>query len=310
MGYMKIPNLYADKTILQLKEVWVMEKVHGTSAHLLWWDGQLMFYPGGEKLERFKGAFDGSQWHPEIDDLIARFREYDFGHGDFPVTVFGEAYGGKQQGMRKVYGDRLSFVAFEVQIGSMWLNVPQAARIVAKLGLDFVPFTKRTLSHNTKQVAQMLEQEAVRPSYQGGKMGVRDLQPREGVVLRPMQELFYWDHGNYKRVMAKHKNPDYREHLRVRKLEKAQYETLEKADEIAQEWVTNMRLNHVLDKLNNPTGMEACGYVGKGMVEDVFAECGKEIKDSKAARRAISKRAVNMYKERVTKLQGLPSQHE
>jgi hypothetical protein len=44
--------------------------------------------------------------------------------------------------MRKTYGDKLRFVAFEVKIGDKWLNVPSAESIVTSFGLDFVPYEK------------------------------------------------------------------------------------------------------------------------------------------------------------------------
>ena len=34
MGYMHINNLYKDQTLMMFKEVFCLEKVHGSSSHL------------------------------------------------------------------------------------------------------------------------------------------------------------------------------------------------------------------------------------------------------------------------------------
>jgi hypothetical protein len=58
------------------------------------------------------------------------------------VTLFGEAYGGKQQGQSWRYGKNLKFVVFDVRIEDSWLSVPQAADVAAKLGLEFVHYVQ------------------------------------------------------------------------------------------------------------------------------------------------------------------------
>lgn len=42
MAYMHIENLYANQTILESKECYAMEKIHGTSAHISGKDGNLV----------------------------------------------------------------------------------------------------------------------------------------------------------------------------------------------------------------------------------------------------------------------------
>lgn len=61
MGYMKIPNLYRPEAqaVLAFREVYALEKVHGTSAHLTWDGEKLTVFPGGEKLEKLLEFFDG-----------------------------------------------------------------------------------------------------------------------------------------------------------------------------------------------------------------------------------------------------------
>jgi hypothetical protein len=74
---------------------------------------------------------------------------------------------------------------------------------------------------------------------------------------------------------------------------------LEQAEAIADEWVTEMRLTHVLDKLGNPADMSATPKVITAMLEDVLREASGEIVESKEARKAIGARAVKLYKTRI-----------
>ena len=66
MGYMHIENLYRPiaQSILLFREVYALEKVHGTSAHIAWRtvDGntQLSFFAGGESHANFVALFDAA----------------------------------------------------------------------------------------------------------------------------------------------------------------------------------------------------------------------------------------------------------
>lgn len=39
MSYMHIDNLYKSQTLLMFRECYALEKIHGTSAHVMWKDG-------------------------------------------------------------------------------------------------------------------------------------------------------------------------------------------------------------------------------------------------------------------------------
>jgi hypothetical protein len=58
LAYQHISNLYKDQRILLFKEVYALEKIHGTSAHVALKDGQLRLFSGGEKHENFAALFD------------------------------------------------------------------------------------------------------------------------------------------------------------------------------------------------------------------------------------------------------------
>lgn len=279
MGYLHIENLYRNQTILMFRECFALEKIHGTSANLRWADGKVHFSSGGEKRERFLALFDEAA-------LAAAFET--LGHPS--VIVYGEAYGGSQQGMSLRYGKALKFAAFEVQLGGAWLAVPQAADVVAKLGLEFVHYVQCS----TDLDALNTERDA--PSEQARRNGIDGDQHREGVVLRPLIELVRNDGA---RIICKHKRDDERETKSPREVvDPSKIVVLEKAAAIADEWVTPTRLAHVLDKLGE-VGIERTRDVISAMIEDVTREGAGEFVDSRAARAAIGRKAAELFHERL-----------
>ena len=281
MGYMHIDNLYKDQRILMFRECFALEKIHGTSAHVAWRDNSVHFSSGGEKHERFVKLFD----EPKLRELFAAL-----GHDG--VIVYGEAYGGSQQGQKWRYGESLRFVAFEVEIGGVFLAVPQAHNVVTKLGLEFVHYVKVSTDLSA------LDAERDAPSEQAKRNGVVDSdKPREGVVLRPLIELK--DNGGG-RIIAKHKRDDERETATPRKVvDPDKLQVLTRATEIADEWVTPTRLAHVLDKLDPNAGIERMRDVIAAMTEDVLREGAGEIVDSREARAAIGKKTAEVFKARL-----------
>lgn len=290
MSYASIVNLYRPEAqrILQFKRCFALEKIHGTSSHVRWSGGTLGFFSGGEKHANFEALFDK-------EALTAAFIE----HRVESCIVHGEAYGGKQQGMSKVYGPKLRFAAFDVHIGGKWLDVPAAATFVTgTLKLEFVYFVDTS--------TDVSELDALRdgPSQQSPRNGIADgaeydSRKAEGIVLRPPFEVTLND-GN--RLCAKHKRAEFCERKTPVEVDAGKLAVLEAAEAIADEWVTEMRLTHVLDKLGNPTDMSATGNVIRAIVEDVLREASGEIIDSKDARKAIGAHAAKLFKARVVKI--------
>lgn len=277
MGYRHIDNLYKDQRILAFRECWALEKIHGTSAHIRWSNGEIHYFSGGEKHERFVGLFDEPV-------LVERFAE--IGHPT--VVVYGEAYGGKQQGQSWRYGPNLKFVAFESQVGEAWLDVPNAHDVATKLGLEFVHYARIS----TDLAAIDAERDA--DSEQAIRNGVGPGKRREGVVLRPITE--FTDHrGN--RVLCKHKRDEERETASPRQVvDPAKFEVLRQANAIADEWVTPTRLEHVLDHLGGDVPIERTRDVIAAMVDDVLREGSGELVDSREARAAIGKKTAEIFR--------------
>lgn len=273
MSYLHIENLYANKDILMFKECYAMEKIHGSSAHISLKENQINFSAGGESHERFVKLF------PE--DLKEKMGLY-----AYDVVIYGEVYGSKCQGMKDTYGNDLKFVVFDIQIAGVWLPVPEAESMAKNLGLEFVFYEK--VSTDLEALDAQRDLDSVQAYRNGMGMGKK----REGVVLRPLIEVIKAD-GN--RVICKHKRDDFRETATPRKVG-APLEVLAEANAIAVEWVTTTRLQHVLDKMPSHN-ISNLGKIIAAMTEDVMREGKNEIVDSKEARKAISKRTVELYKE-------------
>lgn len=306
MGYRHINNLYKDQTILMFKRLYALEKIHGTSAHVVFnyfdnlqpnsdFDNQLEnryckvgYFSGGEKYENFIKLFNSQE-------LSLKFLQLGINQ---KLTVYGEAYGGKQQGMSETYGKELKFVAFEVQIGEKFMNVPYAKEICDKLGIEFVHYEEIDAD------PELIDKLANAPSVQAKRNGVENPKlPREGVVLRPLFEFLHPD--GVGRIMAKHKNDIYKEREHAPKIQSQEdLKVLEDAKAIAQEWCTEMRLIHVIDRLK-AEGMvieeKRINDIIKAMIEDIEREASGEIISNKQTRKAISQKTAKLIIEKLKK---------
>jgi len=154
------------------------------------------------------------------------------------------------------------------------------------LGLEFVHYEMVTTD------IALLNAQRDADSVQAVRNGMGPGHKREGVVLRPLIEV---NRADGSRVIAKYKRDDFRETATPRVVGVAP-EVLSEAKAIATEWVTTMRLQHVLDKIpgHNISMMRT---ILTAMQEDVLREAKNEIVDSEEARKAISQKTVAMYKE-------------
>jgi len=277
MGYRHILNLYKDQTILQFKECFSLEKIHGTSAHIdfKYEEGKLIFFPGGSKMDNFMKNFDE-------EALLAKFKEKFKSN----VTVYGEAYGGKCQGMKDTYGPDLKFIVFDVKVDETWVSVPNAENIALNLGLEFVAYSQIPTDLNEIDRQRDLD------STQAFRNGIKERKMREGVVLRPLTE-FRDNRGN--RIMCKHKRDEFKETKTKREVSPEKLKIIEDTEKIADEWVTAMRLDHILSKMPE-CGIEHTGKIIKIMVEDVYREGKDEIIESLETRKAIGKATAKLFK--------------
>jgi hypothetical protein len=289
VGYMHIENLYKNQAVLSFKEVYALEKVHGTSAHIHYSNdvggkpAQITLFSGGANHVQFRELFDLEALRPIFDAMSQP-----------SITVFGEAYGGKMQGWSHTYGKDLRFIAFDVKIGEAWLDVPTAERVVQNLGLEFVPYNR------VPTTIDALNAERDLPSRVAKRRGIVEDREPEGIVIRPIHEFFG---PNRQRIIAKHKTNacSERKSMRDTVVDTEKLKCIENAREAAEEWVTDMRLKHVLDKLPDCNDVSFTGRVIHAMIEDVMREGAGEILDDKATRKEIGKRASVLFKAHLAK---------
>ena len=282
MGYLHIDNLYKDQTILMFKECYAMEKIHGTSAHISWnaKEQKVRLFSGGESHERFTSLFDVYFLQAKLAELFLTSN----------AIIYGEAYGGKQQGMSATYGKELKFIGFEIKVGELWLNVPSAESVCKSLNIEFVDYVKISTDLTSLNV------ERDKPSTQAKRNGVIEDKIREGVVLKPLVE-FTTDNGG--RVIAKHKRDEFKETKTPREVSLEEFKVMEDAKSISEEWVTEMRLKHVLDKLPQGINIESTKLVIDTMVEDVYREAKGEIIESREVTKYIGSKTAVMFKNKL-----------
>ena len=300
MGYRKIPNLYRPEIadILEEPELYAMEKIHGTSAHIKYnVDGTLSFSAGGANHQQFVDLFDQPKLLQAFLELAEASQAVRLPVPVKSWTVFGEAYGSRINAQTWRYGKQLRFVAFDVLLTSAnneeyWFTVPAAHDFITELpGLEFV--------HYEVVSSKLADLDAARdkPSTQAKRNGIEGDQPTEGVVLRPLIEK---PAANFDRMMAKHKRKEERE-TKTDFQPGDKVAVYEAAQAIAQEWVTEERLNHVVQKvcLDQAPSVRHFQSIVNGMVDDVITEGGQMLVDTHEARKAIGAKAAKLFKARL-----------
>jgi len=282
MGYIHIDNLYKNQTILDFKECYAMEKIHGTPTRITWSGNEknITFHSGSENHENFLSLFDIAFLKEKLYEMFPTSN----------VIIYGEAYGGKQQGMSSTYGDILKFIGFDVKLNGVWVNVPKAEKICKSLDIEFVDYVRCSTDLDA------LDFERDKFSTQAKRNGIKEDKIREGVVLKPLQEFTL---SNGKRVIAKHRRDEFRETKSPRVVSKAELKLLDDAKEIVEEWVTEMRLTHVLDKLPKGINIKGTRLVISAMIEDIYREAEGEITEGKEVERLIGIKTAEMFKQRI-----------
>jgi hypothetical protein len=264
------------------KECYVSEKIHGTSAHIRWdVENQkiVSFFSGGSCHQTFVNLFD-------VDELTHMAHSLNIPKW----IIYGEAYGGKLQGMKETYGLGLKFVAFEALVDGMWLNTYQAKKFAEKFGLDFVWYTQSTTDIDE------LNKYRDQPSKQAIKNGMGDDKKSEGIVIRPLIELTRNDGG---RIMAKHKAEGFCETKTPRVVSDEELRVLVQVKEIAEEWVTENRFDNILGHIEKHLEIQDIPKMIDLMIEDVLREGEGELVKSRALVKAISRKTALMVKKRV-----------
>lgn len=300
MGYRKIANLQINNPLLEFKEVFSMCKVDGTSAHISFkyiddkWTYKV--FAGGTPHTEF--VFMLHTRYKLGTTVLEKLTQHTQGKDVKNVIVYGEAYGSKILGQGHLYGP-LNFIAFEVFYPDLygrdvWLGVKQAEKFVTAIGLPFVPYEKGPAT------IEWLTQQRDKPDPVAKMNGMGDDRYGEGIIVRAPMELYDENGG---RLIAKYKREKFRETKTARTLTEEDVKLLEEAQEIAEEWVVEERLTHVLSKLvaagHSKLEMKDTGRVVAAMTEDVGTEAVGQITWSQEAAKAIGRKTAEMFKRRV-----------
>ena len=154
------------------------------------------------------------------------------------------------------------------------------------------------IRYNQKVSTDLEELKLHRDAYseQAIRLGTGKERPREGIVLRPLVECFVHDGEGLKRVIAKYKGPDFSETATYHEVDlESTVWLISDAQEIADEWVTNMRLSHILDKFDQAK-ISDTGAIIKAMAEDIRIEGKGEVVLSEMAEKEIGRKTVQLFK--------------
>ena len=149
-----------------------------------------------------------------------------------------------------------------------------------------------------KQTSIILDVLASAPSVQAKRNGILEDKLREGIVLRPLIEV---TKNNGDRIIVKHKNEKFKEREHQPKVKEDNLVVLTEIDAIVDEWVTEMRLSHILGK-RETYNIENTGEILSEMVEDILREAKNEIlisENNKGLISAIKRRTAQLFKERI-----------
>ena len=150
----------------------------------------------------------------------------------------------------------------------------------------------------------VLDAERDRPSEVAVRRGIAEPREREGVVLRPLVEMTT---SNGSRIIVKHKGDKFSERATPQKVvDPDKLVVLTAAQAIADEWVTPMRLEHVLQTLQasgiDISDMATTPKVIAAMLADVEREASGEVVMSRDAKTAIGRKTAELFKARMKAL--------
>lgn len=276
--YPHINNIEDMPTIFNLPEVIVTEKVHGSSMRIGIVDGVLRI--GGRKLEFTDlrpETKEGQGFISWVLDTGLDKRMLD-AFGGCSVILYGEWHGSGtpqkgwpqiQKGIRYVQGN--DFRVFDVRLNGKYIPHDDLPSTAEKVELKTMPVLYRGKPDNA-----VFDSLIDTMSRVGEENGIVDSENTiEGIVIRPPEMLWNEDKTP---LMAKFKIGKWAERASAKrhpKIPKKKHVVLPGAEAFAKEFVTDTRLEHVLDEIRE-TGMtiemKVMGEVMKRMGQDIKRE--------------------------------------
>lgn len=301
--YPHIENIEDVPAIFELPEVLVTEKVHGSSMRIGVLDNAL--HIGGRRLEFTDIRPDTReglcfiQWVLDTG-LDKRVLEFFPGHD---VILYGEWHGcgtpkkgwpQVQKGINYIKGN--DFRIFDVKVDGKYVPQDEVAGWASKVGLKTMPVLYR--GRPDMAVFNSLIDTM---SKVGEENGIIDPENTiEGLVIRPPE--FVWDEkGNP--IMAKHKVGKWAERASAQRYPRTppkEKVVLPGASEFAEEFVTQTRLDHVLDELREAgisIATSAMGEVMKRMGQDIKREGAHALEEANFEWKDVSPFVTKKTKE-------------
>ncbi|MFA4875100.1 MAG: RNA ligase family protein [bacterium] len=300
--YPHIENIDEVPAIFELPEVIVTEKVHGSAMRIGLIDGRLRF--GGRKLDfndirpESKEGQGFVSW--VLDTGLEKRIETTFAGHD--VILYGEWHGSGtpskewpqiQKGIRYIKGN--DFRVFDIRLNGKYLPQDEIPAWAAKVGLKTTPVLFRG-----RPDAQIFNNLIDTMSRVGCENGIDDPENTiEGIVVRPIE--MQWDaKGNP--VMAKYKVGKWAERASATKHPRTlakERPIIPGAKEFAEEFVTPVRLDHVLDQLREeqiPIDVSSLGEVMKRMGQDIKREGANALADARLEWKDVSPFVTHLTK--------------
>lgn len=301
--YPHMENLDEMPEVLNLPEVIVTEKVHGSGMRIAVIDGEL--HIGGRKLEFTDIRPDTReglcfiQW--VLDTGLDKRMIEAFSGQD--VILYGEWHGSGtpkknwpqvQKGIKYIKGN--DFRVFDVKVDGRYVPQDDVASWAARVGLKTMPVLYRGKPGN-----EIFHSLIDTMSRVGEENGIVDPENTiEGIVIRPPE--FLWDEKG-RPIMAKLKIGKWAERASEQKRPKMQPKPraiIPGAVEFAREFVTEARLGHVLDQLREegkPADRTSMGDVMRLMGQDVKREGAAALERSNLEWKDVSPHVTRMTKE-------------
>lgn len=189
-----IEGSFRDETVEMLAGLdWVWtEKVDGTNIRVFW-DGHKVTFGG--RTDRAQIPADLVTFLNEkfLGSDVEQLFEQQF--GDKEVTLYGEGYGAKIQKGGGLYRDDVSFILFDVMIGSTWLKRDAVEGIGKMFDVDVVPIVRIGSLYDAVEFVKASPTSIINPKHE-----------MEGVVCRPKCELL---DRTGKRIIVKVKVHDF-----------------------------------------------------------------------------------------------------
>lgn len=284
--YPHIENIDEIPQVFDLPEVIVTEKIHGSGMRIGVIDGRLRI--GGRKLEFMDIRPDTREGLCFIQWVLAtgldkKVVEAFAGHD---VILFGEWHGSGtpkknwpqvQKGINYIKGN--DFRVFDAKVDGKYVAQDDVAGWAAKAGLKTMPVLYRG-----KPDQKIFDSLIDTMSKLGEENGIVDPENTiEGIVVRPNEFLWNPDRSP---VMAKYKVGKWAERASAQKHHKTQPKkkvVVAGAEDLAKDFVTDTRLDHILDQLreaNIPIDKSAMGEVMKRMGQDIKREGEKAMDEA------------------------------